>query len=596
MRTGVDTSDDHNSVKLADDESPTDSTRAVTNRRRPAAESSDEPEGDTLAAGHIERSRGPRSKGHRALKWLIAVPIALLVAILAAWGIDTAMSSDQVARNTELAGEPVGGMTRSELEDAVAELAAKLPDTPVSMDTGEFTLDSTAGALGIGIDTAATSDAVWETGRSESLWRRPVEWVRSFGDPRSAAVVVDVDEPTMTAALATLEGDRRAPAVEPSLSAQESAVVLVPGVDGTELTAAAVIDALPDTLGDVTERITVKVERTVTPPVMPDTQIQALVDQANGILGSKITVVAGEQRFELDGAGLVGGFVVDDSTGSPRLSISPEAIAQQLAAQEPELAANPTGVRFDIQGGTPVAVAGHDAEICCGEGAAQLIVDALLNAQSEVSVPTRTLSAAEGVEWAQGLGVKEVIGEFSTPHKCCESRVTNIHRISDLTRGVLIPPGATFSVNDFVGKRTTEKGFVEGGVIENGEFTTDIGGGVSQFATTLFNAAFFGGLDIPQYKMHSKYISRYPFGREATLAYPSVDLKIHNQTPYGVVIWPTYTDTSVNVQLWSTRYATGAQTSQSQSSGCGSVTTERTRTFLDGTTDTDTFKAAYDCD
>jgi vancomycin resistance protein YoaR len=112
----------------------------------------------------------------------------------------------------------------------------------------------------------------------------------------------------------------------------------------------------------------------------------------------------------------------------------------------------------------------------------------------------------------------------------------------------------------------------------------------------LFNAAFFAGLDIPAYKAHSKYISRYPFGREATLAYPSVDLKIRNNTPHGVVIWPTHTPTSITVDLWSTRYARGEQTAQNKSSGCGSVATERTRTFLDGRVEKDTFRANYDCD
>ena len=105
-----------------------------------------------------------------------------------------------------------------------------------------------------------------------------------------------------------------------------------------------------------------------------------------------------------------------------------------------------------------------------------------------------------------------------------------------MTRGVLIAPGETFSANGFVGKRTKEKGFASAPVIENGKFSEDYGGGVSQWATTTFNAAFFAGLDIPDHKAHSIYISRYPYGREATLAYPSVDLKIHNNTPYGVVM------------------------------------------------------------
>ena len=203
------------------------------------------------------------------------------------------------------------------------------------------------------------------------------------------------------------------------------------------------------------------------------------------------------------------------------------------------------------------------------------------------------MTAAEGVAWANTLGVKQVVGEFTTHHPAGQPRVNNIHKIADTVRGVFIAPGDTFSVNGYVGKRTAEKGYVVAPVIEDGELSTDVGGGVSQFGTTLFNAAFFGGLDIPQYKAHSEYISRYPYGREATLAYPSVDLKIHNNTPYGVVIWPTYTGSSLTVQLYSTPFATGAQTAQSQSSGCGKVTTERTRTFVDGHTDKQDYYANY---
>jgi vancomycin resistance protein YoaR len=596
----VDTSNDQDTVQLADDEHPHPvAPRDLAPDHDVRRGGTDDPPEDADEAPGVHRSERaevrPRRR-RRWWRWLVAVPVVLLVVVLGAWGVDSALASDQVTRNTELAGVPVGGMTRSQLDDAVQDLAATLPETPVVIDADDVTLTSTAGALGIGIDTAETAEAVWDTGRSGSLWRRPVDWLSSIATPRSAAVVVKIDEPTMTAAIATLEGEQRTAATEPSLAEKDGAVVLAPGVDGVELRPADVIEALPETLGDVTEQIEVTTERTVVPPVMPDSQIQALVDQANAILGGTITVTAGEQQFELAGANLLGGFLVDNSSGTPRLSISEEVIGLQLAKQQPELTANPTGVRFDIQGGVPVPVAGNDAQICCGEGAAALIVDALLSSQTAVTVPTRTMTAAEGVQWAQGLGVREVVGQFTTPHKCCESRVTNIHRIADLTRGAVIAPGATFSVNGFVGRRTTDKGFVEGGVIENGEFTTDIGGGVSQYATTLFNAAFFGGLDISEYKMHSKYISRYPYGREATLAYPSVDLKIHNNTPYGVVIWPTYDDTSITVQLWSTRFATGDQTAQSQSSGCGSVTTERTRTFVDGHAETDTFKAAYDCD
>ena len=140
-----------------------------------------------------------------------------------------------------------------------------------------------------------------------------------------------------------------------------------------------------------------------------------------------------------------------------------------------------------------------------------------------------------------------------------------------------------------------------------------MGGGVSQFATTMFNAAFFAGLDIPTYAMHGLYISRYPYGREATLSFPSPDLRVRNTTPYGVLIWPTYTGSSITVTLYSTKYLTSSeQTNQTrtekeskppadapkdpppESPGpCVAVTTERTRVYLDGRSVVDRFSGLY---
>jgi vancomycin resistance protein YoaR len=159
----------------------------------------------------------------------------------------------------------------------------------------------------------------------------------------------------------------------------------------------------------------------------------------------------------------------------------------------------------------------------------------------------------------------------------------------------VILPGEKFSVNAFVGKRTAEKGFVEAGVIYMGTFQHDIGGGVSQFATTTFNAALFAGLDFGEYQSHSIFIDRYPKGHEATISYPHPDLEIINNTPYGVLIWPEYTATSITVRLFSTKTNTvtlAAPTSSPQGS-CTRWTTRRTRAYLDGSTKTDSVSATY---
>ena len=83
----------------------------------------------------------------------------------------------------------------------------------------------------------------------------------------------------------------------------------------------------------------------------------------------------------------------------------------------------------------------------------------------------------------------------------------------------MLKPGDTFSLNDIVGERTAANGFTKGFIISDGVFTEDFGGGVSQVATTTFNAAFFAGLEDVEHKPHSFYIDRYPVGREATVAW-----------------------------------------------------------------------------
>ena len=137
--------------------------------------------------------------------------------------------------------------------------------------------------------------------------------------------------------------------------------------------------------------------------------------------------------------------------------------------------------------------------------------------------------------------------------------------MADLVRGAIIPPGETFSINEHVGKRTVENGFVLAGAIANGEHSEEVGGGVSQFATTLFNAAFFAGLDFGEYQSHSILFDRYPRGREATMGYPHPDLQIENNTPYGVMIWTSYTETSLTITLYSTQWVYGQQTGQTDS-------------------------------
>ncbi len=154
---------------------------------------------------------------------------------------------------------------------------------------------------------------------------------------------------------------------------------------------------------------------------------------------------------------------------------------------------------------------------------------------------------------AQSLRIVDQVSTFTTHHPAGQPRVKNIHRIADLLQNSVILPGDRFSLNEKVGPRTRANGFVKAPVIYEGEFTQDIGGGVSQFATTFFNAAFFGGYEIVAHKPHTYYISRYPQGREATVSFPQPDLIIANNSATGILVRTSYTESSITVTFFGDR-------------------------------------------
>ena len=196
------------------------------------------------------------------------------------------------------------------------------------------------------------------------------------------------------------------------------------------------------------------------------------------------------------------------------------------------------------------------------------------------------------------LGIKEVIGHFTTYYTAGEDRVINIERMGELTRGAIIGPGETFSLNNHVGDRTLEKGFVaaDGLSFADGLFKV-LGGGVSQYTSTLFNAGFFAGLDFTEYQAHTYHFPRYPYGREATIDFDSIDLKIHNITLNSILIWSSHTDDSTTVQIFGTKFFTRVEAVVPQietpNGSCTKVETRRERTFPDGRGEIDSFFALY---
>jgi vancomycin resistance protein YoaR len=150
----------------------------------------------------------------------------------------------------------------------------------------------------------------------------------------------------------------------------------------------------------------------------------------------------------------------------------------------------------------------------------------------------------------QGAGY-ELVSRFTTYYPPGQPRVINIRRAAQILDRTVVRAGGRFSMNEALGKRTRARGFVSAPSIAGPIHVDSVGGGVSQVATTLYNAAFFAGLRIIAHTPHSFYISRYPKGREATISWGGPELVFQNDWEAPLLLRLKTTPTSIAIWFYS---------------------------------------------
>ncbi|HEY3923812.1 MAG TPA: VanW family protein, partial [Acidothermaceae bacterium] len=305
---------------------------------------------------------------------------------------------------------------------------------------------------------------------------------------------------------------------------------------------------------------------TVQPSVSAAAVQQALTTIAQPAVASPITLAAGPNSVQVSPAVIAANLTFRASGGALVPVLNTEGIEASVGSTAFASLQTPSkDASFDVSSGTPVlvpSVEGGTADI--SKLGASISAVLTQPAPRTITVPAKGVDPAFTTADAQKLGIKEMVSTFTTHHPCCAARVTNIHTIANIVDGAIVMPGATFSLNKFVGQRDTARGFVEAPEIQDGLFEDSVGGGVSQFATTLYNAVFFAGIKDITHTPHSYYISRYPAGREATVSWPSPNLIFQNNEPTAIIITTSYTGTSLTVTFWGTKYYDVTSTSSAR--------------------------------
>lgn len=461
------------------------------------------------------------------------------------------MAGDSVLGNVRALGIEIGGLSPDQLtaalEDAESVLQAR--EAVFQIRSSSTILLPSQVNLSVDLETMATE--ALQIGRQGGLSEQFRWWIGHFGETETVPTIATIDDSAVEQVLTVWDEDFvGSPPFAGAVTFDGTSPVAEYPRDGEQVDRSVAGSILLDTLtaesADPVDLPVVEVSPTLTAGDVDDA-----VARARLWLSAPVTLRSDEVSITFTTLQMASALLTESTGDRLALSFDPEAISPILEAQRGDLEQAPVNARFEIDGSEIRIVPGRSGtlidpgataaalEVAAASATRTAILPLIEGAQPEVTTDT-----------LEGYGVKHMVSQFTTYHDCCQNRVTNIHLIADAVDGVIVPPGATFSLNEHVGPRTEEKGYLEDGTIVGGELTKTIGGGVSQFATTFYNVVFWGGYEDVAHKAHSFYFPRYPEGIEATISWPSPELSFRNDSDAAVVVDTSYTDTSITVRFF----------------------------------------------
>jgi len=485
-----------------------------------------------------------------------AVLVALATVLLLAGGLYAAagaFASDRVPRGTTVAGVEVGGKSPEQARRTLERELADRVDAPITVTVEGESVEVSPQEAGLALDLDGTVEAAG-AGDSWALDRLWDYW--TGGD--EVDPVLDVDESALEATLERLDSELGTEPVDATATFTASTVRTTPATTGRLLDEEAAREGLQSAY--LAEEPAVELELVDVEPTITDAEMEEAVSElANPALSGPVTLVFGDSPVTLRPRDYAPALSLEADGDELELATDLDVVKRLVG--DATATGAPVDATWRLVDGKPRVVPAKPGVSYEDGAVTDTFLDLLTQPEGErtgeveAEVEEPDVTTKEARSWR----IREQVSTFTTYYPHADYRNTNIGRAAELVNGTVLAPGETFSMNDIVGERTRENGFTEGFVISDGILREDLGGGVSQLATTLFNAMFFAGLEDVEHKPHSFYIDRYPVGREATVAWGVLDLRFKNNTDHGVLVQsfinPSTPGTtgSVTVNMYSTK-------------------------------------------
>jgi vancomycin resistance protein YoaR len=511
----------------------------------PALQTVDQPTDERPAGGQI----------NWPLVAAVVGGVLVIVAILYVTGY--LVAGDKLPKKAQISGVAVGGLQPSEaINKLTADLGARAGE-PINVTVRDDRAQVKPADAGFVVDYEKSVDAA---GGGKSWNPARIITVLTGGSATDAVVVVD--DQKLQAAVGELSKTLNHGPVDAAVAYRGTKIKQKAAREGITLQQDSAAVMIKSSFLKTTGPLELPAD--VAQPAVTDQEADELVASfAKPAIAAPVKVnVNGAGSFDIS-RGMIAesiSFVAQNGTLAPDLDAKKLRRNAKPAMKKVELV-EPRNATVRLVNGKPKVIPAVDGTTVAADDLKKAVEPVLVKPAGErtVSVQLTGAKASFSTAAAKKLRIKQVTGQFTTYFPYLPYRNVNIGRAAALINGTLLKPGEIFSLNEVVGERTKANGFTEGYIIKDGRFRKELGGGVSQSATTTFNAMFFAGLKDIFHKPHGLYIDRYPAGREATVAWPSLDLKFQNDTKYGVLVQAYVVKGtpsrkgSITVRMWSTK-------------------------------------------
>lgn len=486
-----------------------------------------------------------QDKGGNGLRVALGAVVGIFALLGIVYGVDYALTKGDVPRGTTVGGVDIGGMSPAEAQSALERELGDTVNRPVTVAAGDRDSEFIPATAGLSIDFA---DTVAQIGTEPLNPFLRLEGL--LGGGREAEIVSLVDDAALAPELERLQADLTAEPADGVVTLADGRVDVTDPVNGQEIDPAQLRERVTT---DWLDPSGVELDADITPPAIGTAAVKAAAEGDAAAAVSGPVVLHG--RDDVDGVieparmGEVVTFVPEG--GSLRTELNLEAAQAILNETLAGTEAKKQNAQISFAGGSRQITPSVDGVKLDWEKSLEDVEKRLLSsdaAEREWEAVYEDDPATFTTEMAEVATFDDVIGEFTTSGYSAASGV-NIAQVASVVNGAIVAPGDTFSLNGYTGPRGAAQGYVESGIIINGRAGEAVGGGISQFATTLYNAAYFAGMEDVAHTPHSYYISRYPAGREATVFEGAIDLQFRNNSQYPVRIETAVGGGNVTVRL-----------------------------------------------